>query len=267
VKKMKTVLIVLIAVIALAGVVLVAKGYPDWNYQILPGEGAVFQIIGQVDANITNAQINVNITNTLLDVNVTNSTITIEPATDTVFEIKPSAGVTFNIQGSVDANITNSELDVKVTNSTLNVTVQGTADVEIQNAELNVQTLREQASAAGKVATATWSSTSLSGDEGSDSGRLYTNSESSTVYVEMITHTFHALSGATSYGPAYQVTIKYVFRHSDGSSFAVIYSNPYQVLNFDPAIPLAPGDYVEASVVNRTGVAGYFHASIIVRKS
>lgn len=167
----------------------------------------------------------------------------------------------------VDINVTNSELDVNVTNSTLNVNVQGTANVEIQNAELNVQTLKEQASAAGKVATATWSSTSLSGDEGSDSGTLYTNNESSTVYVEMITHTFHALSGATSYGPAYQVTIKYVFRHSNGSSFAVIYSNPYQVLNFDPAIPLAPGDYVEASVVNRTGVAGYFHASIIVRKS
>ena len=167
----------------------------------------------------------------------------------------------------VDINVTNSELDVNVTNSTLNVSVQGTANVEIQNAELNVQTLKEQASATGKVVTAKWDSNALSGNGGSDSGTLYTNSESSTVYVEMITHTFYAISGASSYDPAYQVRIVYNFKHSSGTIFAVIYSNPYQVLNFDPAIPLAPGDYVEVSVTNFGSVQGYYQGSIIVRKS
>ena len=220
VKKMKTVLIALIAVIALVGVVLVAKGYPDWNYQILPLEGAVFEITGNVDANITNAQINVNITNTSLDVNVTNST--------------------------------------------LNVTVQGTADVEIQNAELNVQTLREQASAAGNVEYGN-GGVDFAG-AGSDSVIIYTNHHTDTVYLEQITCAFNKFSSSQPNVDPSEVYIEILIADSDNN---ILYLFPANLnhfpINFDPAIPIPPEGYVKMSVDFYSSAVGSVGASALIR--
>jgi len=149
--------------------------------------------------------------------------------------IEPAGGVVFNVQGSVDANITNSSLNVHVTNSSLTVTVQGTANVEIQNAQLNVQTLREQASEAGKV---TYASKQLDLYNNSQaSATLYQNTSSKTVFLEAI---YAALEGTSTYDQSCLIHI--AIHDNNNNEVAVIPANPPNFpLNFDPAIPLPPG--------------------------
>jgi len=176
---------------------------------IEPAGGVVFNVQGSVDANITNSSLNVN-------AYVTNSKL------------------------NVDANITNSQLDVNVTNSSLDVNVQGTANVEIQNAQLNVQTLREQASEAGKLDYA-WTVLDLENYE-EDEKWIYENTGNTTVYLEAV---FAAQGGSGTYDPSCNVEIG-IYSDS-GSAVAFLDGNlPNFPLNLDPAIPIPPGYKVSA---------------------
>jgi len=149
-------------------------------------------------------------------------------------------GEVFDVQGSVDANITNSALDVNVKNSSLNVSVQGTANVEVQNAQLNVATVREQASAAGKLDYA-WTVLDLENyDE--DEKWVYENTGNTTVYLEAV---FAAQGESGTYDPSCDVQIG-IYKAS-GAAVAFLDGNlPNFPLNLDPAIPLPPGYKVSA---------------------
>ena len=159
----------------------------------------------------------------------------------------------------VDINVTNSELDVNVTNSTLNVNVQGTANVEIQNAELNVQTLKEQASAAGNIEYADVQLDTYS--TYGDTQTLYTNSGTSTVYLEMITA--RCSSG-------YNEQINFEIRLVDSSDvtqatfYAVLLQFP---LKFDPAIPIPAGWKIKVSATRVGSTQVYTDVSALIRTS
>jgi len=119
--------------------------------------GAVLNVSGDVNANITNTELNVN---------VVNSKITVEPSDTAVFKVDvqnstinvsgtvsvDAINTTVNVSGAVDANITNSSiaienatdeqgnpipLDINVTNSVLNVS--GSVDANITNSVITVQ--------------------------------------------------------------------------------------------------------------------------------
>ena len=123
-------------------------GVVDVNIESVAGT-VVFDVNvqGTVDVNIKSQETNITVTGTV-DINAIASVVKIEPSEEAVFEIKPQAGVVFNISGSVNANITNSSLnvvvesgsvDVNVTNSSLNVVVSsGSIDANITNSTLNV---------------------------------------------------------------------------------------------------------------------------------
>ena len=131
-------------------------GTVDINIESV-AETVVFtvDVQGTVDVNIKSQETNITITGTV-DINAIASVVKIEPSEEAVFEIKPQAGVVFNISGSVNANITNSTLsvvvqsgsvdvnvtnssiDVNITNTSINVDVQNEVDVNIKNASIDV---------------------------------------------------------------------------------------------------------------------------------
>jgi len=240
VKKMKTVLIALIAVIALVGVVLVAKGYPDWNYQILPMEGAVFEITGNVDANITNAQINVNITN---------SEITVTPKDDAVFTIEPASGVTFNISGDVDA------------------TIQGTADVNIKNAEItiNVATIHEVASASGLVEFHGQNFDFTSA--GTQEKTVYTNNESYGVFLEVITGSWSPFGTSDLLTSPTSLRFQIGIWDEHDNVIAIFTANQNNLpISLDPAIKLNPGWKVVVDCDLYENKAGTAYIEVLIRK-
>jgi len=233
--KKKTLALLFVLAVCL-GVVLVAKGYPDWALNVMQKEGTTFVITGSVDANITNTEINAYVTNT---------TITIEPAEGTEFIIKPAEAAVFQIQG--DVNITNTELNVNVTNTTLNVTgdvnatIQGTASVSIDNATVTIDTatIRENVEAEGKVKTKWGSKTISSGSF--EQLFAYANTETYDVYLESV--------GAVGYmeaSPYYPMYLGYgiivveVFDESNTEVFDLTYDIAQLPHNFDPAIRIPP---------------------------
>ena len=131
-------------------------GVVDVNIESVAGT-VVFDVNvqGTVDVNIKSQETNITVTGTV-DINAIASVVKIEPSEEAVFEIKPQAGVVFNISGSVNANITNTTLnvvvesgsvdvnvtnasiDVNVTNSVLNVSVQDTVNVNVTNSSISV---------------------------------------------------------------------------------------------------------------------------------
>ena len=115
------------------------KGVVDINIESV-AETVVFDVNvqGTVDVNIKSQEAEITITGTV-DINAIASVVKIEPSEEAVFEIKPQAGVVFNISGDVNANITNETIDVNITNSSVTVVVQsGTINANITNTSINV---------------------------------------------------------------------------------------------------------------------------------
>jgi len=120
------------------------KGVVDINIESV-AETVVFDVNvqGTVDVNIKSQEAEITITGTV-DINAIASVVKIEPSEEAVFEIKPQAGVVFNISGDVNANITNETIDVNITNSSVTVVVQsGTIDANITNTSINVNVQNE----------------------------------------------------------------------------------------------------------------------------
>jgi len=114
-------------------------GTVDVNIESVAGT-VVFDVNvqGTVDVNIKSQETNITVTGTV-DINAVASVVKIEPSEEAVFEIKPQAGVVFNISGDVNANITNETVDVNITNSSVTVVVQsGTINANITNTSINV---------------------------------------------------------------------------------------------------------------------------------
>jgi len=166
----------------------------------------------------------------------------------TPITIEPASGVTFNITGDVNA------------------TIEGTASVSIDNAtiEVGVATVKERASEAGKIEYADDFSGSISGSGGTYTATLYTNTHDYTVYLEMITFNVFQITHSSTPYPNTYFLVEFILYDSSGSVKAKFYANPGAVLNFDPAIPLEPGDYIEWTVYNYGDVANAY-ASVIVR--
>jgi len=251
----KRVVVVLLALAAFLGGLLVARGYPDWSLNVIQKEGTTFVVTGQVDANITNTQI---------DVNVTNSTITIEPAEGSEFVIKPAQDVVFTIQG--DVSITNTELNVKVTNSTLAVEVQGTANVEVQNAYLDVKTLRERVTDISEIDAIDYNTYVHSEDGTTET--VYTNNYNTTVFLEYISVAIEfglAEAPADSISPlAFTIEVKIL--DQDDNQLGRFVANGQMFLNFDPAFPIPPGGKIVVRVANLSSKGAFVNVGGIVRK-
>jgi len=222
-EKKKTLALLFVLAVCL-GVVLVAKGYPDWALNVMQREGTTFVVTGLVDANITNTEINANITNT---------TITIEPAAGTVFEVKPSADVTFNITGDVNA------------------TIQGTASVSIDNATVTIDTatIRENVETEGKVKTKWGSQTITSGSF--VQLFAYTNTETYDVYLESVGAVGYM--DASPYNPmylGYGIIVVEVFDESNTLVFDLTYDIAQLPHNFDPALRIPPNWEVRVYAYN-----------------
>jgi len=195
----------------------VPHGYPDWAYVVFPLEGAVFDIQGQVDANITNTEINVN---------VTNSELVIRPAEDVTFTIEPAAGVTFNIEGNVDA------------------TIVGTASVSIDRATITVDvaTIKEKASEEGKVYTENALISAGAGGE-----KIETMLETATdepLYVEMLTACVVDATGVTTENMAklwFEIT---AYDEYDTPIWRVYAHLNHFPVNFDPALKVPKDGYL-----------------------
>ncbi len=182
---------------------------------------------------------------------------------DWSYQSQPVEGAVFTVSGTVDANITNSEInanvtnssfDVNVTNSSLDVNVQGTADVQIQNAQVNVQTVREQASAAGNVfyASDIIHPSELTADNYVKT--LYTNDTGENVYLEQILNSLWEPHAKTN-GPIPAESIDAEIRvMAPGTAFPddPVVAFPFNwtdcPVNFDPSIPLPPNYSIELLV-------------------
>jgi len=161
----------------------------------------------------------------------------------------------------VDVNITNASLDVYVTNSTLTVNVDGTADVNITNAQLNVQTLKEQASAAGNITYAR-DTLNLSGYT-SDVTTIYTNTGTSTVYLEAV---YIALDDTDTYDDTCHIVVQ--LQDDAGNVVAEFYGNPPNFpMNFDPAVPVPPGYKIVVAATRYTSNNYFVDVSALIRTS
>jgi len=177
-------------------------------------------------------------------------------------------GTTFVVTGNVDANVmnsvldvnvTNSQLDVNVTNSVLDVSVQGTANVEIQNAELNVKTLRERASESGDIDFAETMLNLTSNT--SDLRTLYENTTNSTVYLEAV---YAAEEETDTFDETCAVAV--ILIRPDGSQAGLFVGNVQNFpMNFDPAIPLAPGAKVMAQAARWSNLTHKVQVTALLR--
>ena len=213
-------------------------GYPDWAYVVFPFEGAVFNIEGNVDANITNTEI---------DVHVTNSELVIRPAEDVTFTIEPAAGVTFNIEGNVDA------------------TIVGTASVSIDNATITVDvaTIKEKASETGNVYTENTFISATAGDE-----EIKTMLETATdepLYVEMLTACTVDAAGVTTENMAklwFEIT---AYDKYDTPIWRVYAHLNHFPVNFDPALRVPKDGYIKVRFHNGDSVDHTVAFSVIFR--
>ena len=213
-------------------------GYPDWAYVVFPLEGAVFNIQGQVDANITNTEI---------DVHVTNSELVIRPAEDVTFTIEPAAGVTFNIQGDVDA------------------TIVGTASVSIDRATITVDvaTIKEKASETGKVYTENALISAGAGGE-----KIETMLETATdepLYVEMLTACVVDAAGVTTENMAklwFEIT---AYDEYDTPVWRVYAHLNHFPVNFDPALRVPKDGYLAVRFHNEDSADHDVAFSVIFR--
>jgi len=235
--KKEALALLLVLAIAIGGMAM-AGGYPDWAYVVFPFEGAVFNIQGQVDANITNTEINVN---------VTNSELVIRPAEDVTFTIEPAAGVTFNIEGNVDA------------------TIVGTASVSIDRATITVDvaTIKERASEAGKVHTANTFISASAGGAGSKT--MLETATTDPLYVEMFTASVVDANGVTADGMA-KIWFEIVAYDEYDTPLWRIYAHLSQFpINLDPAFRIPKDGYLVVSVHNRDSVDHTIGFSVIFR--
>lgn len=225
-------LIVALLILSLLGVVLLAGDNPDWTLPV----SIRAQEIGSLAVDIASQSISE------LNIRITSQSapITIEPA----------SGVVFNISGDVNA------------------TIQGSASVSIDNATITVDvaTIKEKASELGNITYAFDMTGTIKGGGGTYSAIIYTNKGTSTVYLELITPAFVVTAPTDNMYTNMFVLFEISIRNSRGGLKARFYTNPPQVISFDPAVPLEPGDYIEYQVVNYAA-AGWGYIAALIRTS
>jgi hypothetical protein len=193
-------------------------------------EGAVFNVQGEVDANITNAELNVNITN---------SELVVRPASDAVFVVEQAQGATFDV----------------------NVTGTANVNIESQTVILDVETEKERAVAGDRVSVYHDLALVSSGNSYQFSFSIANDSA-----LEMITMSILPQSLDQPSNPwSFHATI--IIRDGLGNELARIYANiPQFPINFDPGIRIPAGGVINIIFDNVSTETVQVNVSIIVRQ-